>query len=78
VLNTTTFTGDVECQLVADGASCKAPSAGYLTAQLCEQDAECKNGQKCILQTCTVFNIQVRFCGLVTQAPYNCKANADQ
>ena len=77
MLNTSTFTGDVECQLVPDGASCKAPAAGYLTAQLCEQDAECKNGQKCILQTC-VFGIVTRFCGVVSQAPYNCKANADQ
>jgi hypothetical protein len=66
----------VECQLVPDNASCKAPAAGYITAQLCQQDAECKNGQRCIAQTC--LGATFFFCGLQSEAPFNCTMNANQ
>jgi hypothetical protein len=56
------------------GGSCTPPSSGYSTAQLCEQSAECKNGQPCIPQTC-VFGAKFKFCGLQSQSPYNCTAD---
>jgi hypothetical protein len=50
------------------------PPAGSATARLCEQDEECKNGQRCIAQTC-IFGAMFKLCGLQSQAPYNCTAN---
>jgi hypothetical protein len=58
---------------VPSGGSCTAPSSGYVTEQLCAQDEECQNGQPCIAQTC--LGSTFYFCGLISQAPYNCKAN---
>jgi hypothetical protein len=51
-----------------------AQSSTEVTAQLCQQDAECKNGLPCIAQTC-VFGAMFHFCGLQSQAPYRCTAN---
>jgi hypothetical protein len=45
-----------------------------VAAQLCEQDIECKNGQKCIAQTC-VLGAKFKICGLQNQPPYNCTAD---
>jgi hypothetical protein len=74
VLNTSTFAGSAICQAVADGASCSPTGPGQATAQLCQQDEECKNGKPCIAQTC-VFGAKFHFCGLQSQAPYNCTAD---
>jgi hypothetical protein len=74
VLNTATFMGSLGCQQLADNSSCVAPGPGYITTQLCAQDQECKNGQRCIGQTCFGLSTPtLYFCGLVSQAPYNCK-----
>jgi hypothetical protein len=73
VLNTTTYAGAATCQNVPSGGSCTA-AAGEATAQLCKQDAECKNGLPCIAQTC-VFGSMFQFCGVQMQAPYRCSAN---
>ena len=76
-LNPSTLAGEAVCQTVAPGASCSPPSSGYAAAQLCEQDEECQNGQKCIAQTC-IFGAMFKLCGLQKQSPYLCTANADQ
>ena len=76
VLNTSTFTGAVECQLLPDNSSCGAPGPGYITAQLCAMDEECKNGQRCIPQACLgipATTATFYFCGLQSMAPYNCQ-----
>jgi hypothetical protein len=73
-INTSTLTGNATCQAVASGGSCSVPAGFTAAAQLCEQDEECMNGQRCIAQTC-VFNAMFKFCGLQSQAPYNCTAN---
>jgi hypothetical protein len=73
VLNLSPLSASSNCQALANGGSCTAP-AGFATAQLCEQDAECKNGQPCIAQTC-IFGAMFKFCGLQSQSPYNCTAD---
>jgi hypothetical protein len=75
VLNTMTYAGSAICQLVANGGSCATTGPNQATAQLCEQDEECKNGMACIAQTC-VFGAKFHFCGLQSQAPYNCTADS--
>jgi hypothetical protein len=72
-INTSTFAGAASCQAVANGGTC-TPGANEAAAQLCEQDAECKNGQPCIAQTCN-FGAMFRFCGIQTQQPFACTAN---
>jgi hypothetical protein len=74
LLNTSTFAGSAVCQAVADGNSCAPTAPGQATAQLCQQDEECKNGKPCIAQTC-VFGAKFHFCGLQSQMPYNCTAD---
>jgi hypothetical protein len=74
-VDTSTFSGSAACQVVANGGSCSGPATSTTaTAQLCEQDEECKNGQACISQTC-VFGAMFKLCGLQSQAPYKCTAN---
>jgi hypothetical protein len=73
VINTTTFAGGASCEVVADGGAC-VPGAGQAAAQLCEQDAECKNGMPCIAQTC-VFGSKFKFCGVQSGAPFRCSAD---
>jgi hypothetical protein len=70
-----TYAGTAVCQAVADGASCSVTSGFHAAAQLCEQDEECKNGQRCIAQTCTIFNAKFKFCGLQSEPPYSCTAD---
>jgi hypothetical protein len=74
VFDTSTLSGSANCQFLADGGACTVQTGTQTAAQLCEQDAECKNGAKCIAQTC-IFNSQFKFCGLQTEAPYRCTAN---
>jgi hypothetical protein len=64
------------CQTVADGGLCNPhpPTNTQASAQLCNVDAECKNGQPCIFQTCA-FGAMFHFCGLQTGDPYDCTAN---
>jgi hypothetical protein len=69
-LNLSLLKGAVECQLVPDNGSCVAPGPGYITAQTCASDEECKNGQPCVAQSC--FGTTYYFCGLQSQAPFNC------
>jgi hypothetical protein len=73
-VNASTFSGSTTCQLVPSGGSCTPPASGYVTAQLCAEDDECQNGQPCIAQTCLGGTFY--FCGLQSEQPYNCKANA--
>jgi hypothetical protein len=64
------------CSPVADaGAQSKSGSA-----QLCQTDAECKNGMKCSWQVCSVTTPysatpampNLTMCGLQSAAPFNC------
>ena len=73
-IDTSPLGGATVCQTLANGASCVAPGPNWAAAQLCEQDIECKNGQKCIAQTC-VLNAKFNLCGLQNQPPYNCTAD---
>jgi hypothetical protein len=75
VINTTNLSGSATCQAVANGGSCTAQTSNQATAQLCKQDAECKNGQRCIAQTCTL-GAKFQFCGVQNAPPFNCKADA--
>jgi hypothetical protein len=81
VLNTATYAGIIGCQQLSDNSSCVAPGPGYITAQLCQQDEECKNGQRCIDQLCLGLPASYaifHFCGLQSQAPYNCTVYSAQ
>jgi hypothetical protein len=59
---------------VAKGGNCTVQSGYQATAQNCQQDDECMNGQKCIAQTC-VLGSHFHFCGLQSEAPWNCTAD---
>jgi hypothetical protein len=75
-LNSSSFKGEAVCETLANGASC-AVGAGFTVAnQICLQDEECKNGQKCIAQTC-IFSSHFHFCGLHAESPYFCTADSD-
>jgi hypothetical protein len=71
-INGTTYAGAATCQTVAAGGNCAVQPSYTTAAQLCEQSQECQNGKTCISQTCTVFGAHFNFCGLQTEAPYNC------
>jgi hypothetical protein len=74
-VDTSTLSGSATCQSVPNGGSCSGPATSTTaTAQLCEQDEECKNGQACISQSC-VFGAMFKLCGLQSQKPYSCTAN---
>jgi hypothetical protein len=64
------------CSPVADaGAQSKSGSA-----QLCQTDAECKNGMTCTWQDCSVqtpygaASPNLTMCGIQSDAPFNCSA----
>ncbi|HEX4445652.1 MAG TPA: hypothetical protein VH044_02920 [Polyangiaceae bacterium] len=65
-----------ECQEVPNGGFCSPhpQTSTEASAQFCKTDAECKNGQGCIAQTCE-FNAVFNICGVQSQAPFDCKAN---
>jgi hypothetical protein len=44
-----------------------------VTAQLCEQNEECQNGQPCIAQSC-ILGAMFHFCGVQSEPPYSCHA----
>jgi hypothetical protein len=69
------------------GASCQTTcttgaSSTMGSAQLCQTDAECKNGMKCIWQDCKVgmpepstANVELTMCGVQSASPFNCTAH---
>jgi hypothetical protein len=65
-----------ECQEVPNGGFCSPhpQTSTEASAQFCKTDAECKNGQACIAQTCE-FGAMFNICGVQSQAPFDCKAN---
>lgn len=71
-----TLFGEVKssCKSVPDGGTCPyVPwTATQIGVQLCKSDAECKNGQPCVHQTCTMGAV-LDMCGLQSAAPLNCQ-----
>jgi hypothetical protein len=62
-----------ECQDVPDPGFCSPhpQTSTQASAQFCKTNAECKNGQDCIAQTCE-FGAMFSICGLQSQAPFDC------
>jgi len=46
-------------------------TATQLGVQLCSTDAECRNGQPCVQQTC-IYGAVLSMCGLQSASPLNC------
>jgi hypothetical protein len=71
-----TLFGEVKSSCVTLGPSGTCPFVPWTTLQLgmqlCKTDAECKNGQPCIHQTCTM-GAMLDMCGLQSAAPLNCQ-----
>ncbi len=64
------------CTEVPEGGSCPFIPANntQIGVQLCKTDAECTNGQPCVLQTC-MFGAMLSMCGVQSGDPLNCVAN---
>ncbi|HLK41128.1 MAG TPA: hypothetical protein VKU41_30465 [Polyangiaceae bacterium] len=61
-----------QCQTVANGGSCMpVDTANQGSAQICASTAECKNGQACMMQTCTQ-GAMLKLCGLQSGQPFMC------
>ncbi len=76
VVNELVGVAQTVCQSVSDGGLCQ-PSPATNTqaaAQVCTVDAECKNGEPCIFQTCQ-FGAMFHLCGLQSGDPFDCTAN---
>jgi hypothetical protein len=76
-------TGQLCCGYQTDsshgGSKCEAVSAcpSATSAQLCETNAECTGGAKCIPQSCNVGAIvpaMLTLCGLQSNSTYTCTA----
>jgi hypothetical protein len=65
-----------ECQAVPNPGYCSPypQTSTEASAQFCSRDDECRNGQKCIAQTCE-FGAMFNICGLQSQDPFQCKAD---
>jgi hypothetical protein len=76
VINELVGVATASCQSIPDGGLCNPhpPTNTQASAQLCNVDAECRNGQPCIFQTCAL-GAMFHLCGLQTGDPYDCTAN---
>jgi hypothetical protein len=74
VANTVAGVIQFECQAVPDGGNCSPnPATSTMSsAQFCKPmlAGECKNGQACLNQTCSSYNLSLNICGL--QAAFGC------
>ncbi len=73
------MTAGSECQDVSTTNNQCTPAATTLkgSAQLCQTNAECKNGMTCTWQDCMVGTLMpsLTMCGIQSQAPFNCSAH---
>jgi hypothetical protein len=65
-----------QCQNVPAGGYCSPhpQTTTQASAQLCTLDAECRDGSKCINQTC-IYGANLNICGVQSQDPFDCAAN---
>jgi hypothetical protein len=75
-------TAGSSCQTLTNGACTPSDTATTASAQLCQTNAECKNGMACTWQDCTVGTelVSLTMCGIQSpasgsQSAFHCSAH---